>query len=58
MNDVKLPILKPGELIKALEKLGSPGQESQKEVISDINILMEEKQRFLSMREKTLVEAS
>ena len=22
MNDVKLPILKPGELIKALEKLG------------------------------------
>jgi len=53
MNDVKLPIVKPGELIKALEKLGFSCTKKSKEVIFGTNIRMEERQQFLSIREKT-----
>lgn len=53
MNEVKLPIVKPGELIKALEKLGFSCTRKSKEVISGIDIRMEERRQSLSTREKT-----
>jgi hypothetical protein len=54
MSDGKLPVIKPQELIRVLEKLGFPVQESQRAVISVTNIWMEEKQPSLSIKEKIL----
>jgi predicted RNA binding protein YcfA (HicA-like mRNA interferase family) len=42
MNDVKLPILKPGELIKALEKRGL-----LRKILRDVDISIEELKKLL-----------
>ena len=58
MSDGKLPILKPEELIKALEKMGFFVPENQKAATFDTNTRMAGKQLYPSTRAKILVGAS
>lgn len=56
MSDERLPILKPEELIKALEKMGFFVPGNRKEAISGLNIQMAERQQFPFTKAKTLAE--
>jgi len=54
MSEGKLPVLRPGELIGALEKRDFVGYERAREAINDLVTRTDEKRRFLFTREKRL----
>ena len=57
MSDERQPILKPEELINALEKMGFFVPENQGGATFDTSIRMAERQRFPFTKAKILAEA-